>query len=259
MSKVERALRAQKQKFWQELTTCPRSVVEQIRGSLRQKFKNCGPFLVIGNGPVTRSSREKVARLQRQEHAVVVTINDHRAQSAFKRIRPDIVAVNEYTRRRCRVLRLAAADRASVFVLVRDPRSRWREKLWQPLAPLHCARVRDHVLKRAASRFRNKRVRDARHFALALANAPEVSGGFRWQGPRAWGSAAGQDVRRPGYGTQGTSGCSRVRPRLLQLGRATGHPSAAAGARDCMPALPAEGSRWRLRLRWQRAVLVQAL
>ena len=149
MSKVERALRAQKQKLWQELTTSPRSVVEQLRGSLRHKFKNRRPFLVIGNGPVTRSGKKKVARLQREEHAVVVTINDHRAQSAFKRIRPDIVAVNEYTRRRCRVLSLAAADCASVVVLVRDPRSRWRETLWQPLAPLHCARLRDHVLKRA--------------------------------------------------------------------------------------------------------------
>ena len=138
----------QKRKFWSEVATGARAAVEELGGSLRNKFKKKRPFLVLGNGPVPEGKRRAVLRMVRNEEPVVVAINDYRAQSAFPRVKPHIVVVNERTRRRCHVLRAAAAASATAFILCKNPRSRWRAKLWQPLAPMHCARLRDDALAR---------------------------------------------------------------------------------------------------------------
>ena len=140
----------QKRKFWKDLSTGARAAVEELGGSLRNKFKKKRPFLVLGNGPVPEGKRRAALRMVRNEEPVVVAINDHRAQSAFPRVAPHIVVVTEKTRRRDHVLRAAAAASATAFILCKDPRSRWRAKLWQPLAPMHSARLCDDALKRIA-------------------------------------------------------------------------------------------------------------
>ena len=60
----------------------------------------------------------------REELPVVVAINGHQAQSAFKRLKPHIVAVTERTRRRKYVLRTSAAAGATVFIFCNSSRSR---------------------------------------------------------------------------------------------------------------------------------------
>ena len=130
------------------MTAGARAAVEELGGSLRNKFKKKRPFFVLGNGPVPAGKRRAAMRMVRNEDPVVVAINDHRAQSALPRVTPHIVVVTEKTRRRDHVLRAAAAASATVFILCKHPGSRWRAKLWQPLAPMHCARLRDDALQR---------------------------------------------------------------------------------------------------------------
>ena len=147
MNSVQLAICAQKQKFWQDVTTAAAGAcVEELRGSLRSRFRESRPFLVLGNGTVPDGKRRAATRVLRDEQPVVVAINDHRAQSAFKRVKPRIVAVNEHTRRRDYVLGAAESAGATAFILVRSVHSRWREEIWQPLAPLHCVRLRVDAL-----------------------------------------------------------------------------------------------------------------
>ena len=148
MNSMQLAICAQKQKMWLDVTTAAAGACwEELHGSLRSRFKESRPFFVLGNGPVPDGKRRAVMRVLRNEQPVVVAINDHRAQSAFKRVKPRIVVVNEHTRRRDYVLDAAKSAAATAFVLVRSVRSLWREKLWQPLAPLHCVRLRADALK----------------------------------------------------------------------------------------------------------------
>ena len=151
MSSVQLALIAQKRKLWQDVRTAAAGAcVEELRGSLRSRFRESRPFLVLGNGPVPEGKRRAALRVLRDVQPVVVAINDHRAQSAFRRVKPRIVVVNDHTRRRDYVLGAAESAGATAFILVRNVRSRWREELWQPLAPLHCVRLRADTLNHLA-------------------------------------------------------------------------------------------------------------
>ena len=145
--KPRASIAAQKRSFWKQMSTFERTVVEEIRGCIARKFRRARPFLVLGNGPVTVGCHRATMRLIRETSPIVVAFNDYERQCAFKGVSPDIVAVTQVTRRRDAVLRRLAVAGATAFILVRGGRSRWREQLWQPLAPLHCCRLQQDALE----------------------------------------------------------------------------------------------------------------
>ena len=136
----------QKRKYWDTCTSMTVADVDEIRGVVLKKFQTPRRILIIGNGPVPSRAKAAVYAFVRSDAPLVIGINNFH-DSAFGRVVPDIIALTDKTRNKVALLKWCKKNDVSIFVAdSKQPLA--RERLWQPLAPLHCMRVADKQWER---------------------------------------------------------------------------------------------------------------